>query len=271
MVTAREKAHYEEWAQFAATIAEASGEIVRKYFRSGLAFERKADLSPVTKADQEVETFLRHKIKLAYPNHGIIGEEFGKEGEEHPVQWIIDPIDGTKCFIAGAPLFGTLIGIFENGIPVAGIIHQAISRETWKGYKGGNASLNNKPITTQQKKIKISDSILCSTAPELVGGINEKARFDSLNQQVYFTRFGLDCYAAGLVAGGYVDFMIEAKLQLYDYAGLVPVIEAAGGIVSDWNGNPLTLDCLSNINPRGHFLASGNASLHEQALKLLQA
>lgn len=262
--------HYQEWADFAQNIARDAGDIARKYFRNpDLGFERKGDNSPVTKADQEIERFLRSKIQHTYPDHGIIGEEYAAVNQGAAVQWVIDPIDGTKPFIAGLPLFGILIGVYCDGVAVAGVLYQPISNECWVGAKGGASFLNGNMVRCQNVRHELGDAILCTSAPGLMAVAHSAAAFNRLKSQIYFTRYGMDCYACGMVAIGSVDFMVETQLKLFDFAAFIAIIESAGGMISDWNGNALTLDCLTTTNPHGQMLISANPILHQKALHLL--
>ena len=260
--------NFEEWAKFAGYLADLSGPIVRSAFRQPLQVETKADLSPVTQADRAVEAKLRQEIKQHYPAHGIIGEEYGTENPENPIQWVIDPIDGTKAFMCGIPVFGTLIAVLKDGVPIVGLIDQPVNRERWIGYEGGGTRMNGAPVQANQNIHLLKDCKLMATGPSMFSGIEESQAFDSIHRKVAFTRFGTDCYAAGLLAAGHVELIFEAGLQLYDYAALVPVITQAGGVISDWEGRPLTLESLVH-NPRGRILAAANKTLHENSLLVL--
>ena len=261
---------FQEWAKFAGYLADLSGPIVRAAFRQPLHVETKADLSPVTQADRAVEAKLRQEIKQHYPHHGIIGEEYGTENPESPIQWVIDPIDGTKAFMCGIPVFGTLVAVLKDGVPVVGMIDQPVNRERWIGYEGGGTRMNGQTVQANQSIHLLKDCKLMATGPSMFSGIEELQAFDNIHQQVTFTRFGTDCYAAGLLAAGHVELIVEAGLQLYDYAALVPVITQAGGAISDWEGRPLTLESPVH-NPRGRILAAANQTLHEKALSALSS
>jgi histidinol phosphatase-like enzyme (inositol monophosphatase family) len=247
---------------FANQLADASGAVIRPYFRSGIAVVTKGDGSPVTRADRETEAAIRSRIEAAYPEHGIYGEEHGRAREGARYQWVIDPIDGTKAFLVGIPLFGTLIALCDDGRPILGVIDQPIARERWVGIKGRGATLNGRPIRTRSG-VAIADAMMCSTTPTMFEG-GKGPRHARLAAQVSFVRWGVDCYAAGMLACGNVDFMVEASLKPYDFLALVPVIEEAGGVVSDWDGRPLT------IASGETFLASASPDLHREALTLLR-
>ena len=246
---------------FASELADTAGEIVRRYFRRGIAVEDKADQSPVTIADREAESALRARIEKRFPGHGILGEEHGTRhaGAEHI--WVLDPIDGTKSFISGVPLFGTLIALVERGIPVLGIIDQPISRERWIGARGRKSTLNGAAISARACPA-LASATLFATSPDMFKG-RDADGFQRLKAAVKLARFGGDCYAYGLLAAGFIDLVVEAGLKPYDYAALVPVIAGAGGSMTDWHGKPLTLAS------EGRVLACGDPGLLPAARGLL--
>lgn len=250
-----------ELLAFAHALADASGAVIRPYFRASVNVDDKADLSPVTIADREAEAAIRVRIETRFPDHGILGEEHGSIRLDADHVWVIDPIDGTRSFIYGVPLFGTLIALWQGDTPVMGVIDQPISGERWIGLKNHGSSLNGQSLATRSS-VPLDQAVLFTTAPELHKG-PAAGQFSNLRARVGAARYGTDCYAAGLLAAGHIDIMIEHGIQPYDYAALVPVIEQAGGIVSDWAGNPLTL------SSDGSFLASGSAALHDKALRAL--
>lgn len=242
-------------------LAEAAGSVIRGYFRTPVAVEDKADTSPVTIADRQAEAVMRQIINQAMPDHGILGEEFGPEKTEAEWVWVLDPVDGTKAFITGKPSFGTLIALLHKGRPVLGIIDQPILRERWLGVAGQPTTLNGKTITTRPCSA-LSLAALYATAPEMFSGA-DVARWDALRGQVKLPRYGADCYAYGLLAAGFVDLVVEASLQPYDYLPLVAVIEGAGGLITDWQGRPLGLES------DGHALAAGDPRTHQAAQAIL--
>jgi len=220
-------------------LADAAGAAIRPLFRGQWSQERKADRSFVTEADRAAEAAMRALIEAEFSADGIIGEEYGTRNEGAGRQWVLDPIDGTTSFIAGRPIFGTLIALLQDGWPVLGIIDQPISGERWVGRIGQPTLFNGSPAQTKPLK-ELSDAVLATTSPHLF--TNEEAdAFMSVAKQVAEKKivFGGDCYNYGLVASGHVDVVIEAGLKLYDYAALVPVVEGAGGMMADWQGNPL--------------------------------
>lgn len=249
------------YIDFAHKLADASGEVIRRYYRQPCAVDAKADASPVTQADREAEKAIREMITQVYPDHGVIGEEFGSHNTEADWQWIIDPIDGTKSFMIGRPIFGTLISLAYQGKPVLGVIDQPINKERWIGGENLPSSCNGKSIQTRACD-DISQAVLCTTAPELFSA-EEKAQFDTLALQVKYVIYGGDCYSYALVAMGLVDIVLESQLQPYDFAALVPVVTHAGGQFTDWNGKNITLDSA------GSALAVGDIVLHSEIVRLL--
>ncbi|MBV9860711.1 MAG: histidinol-phosphatase [Alphaproteobacteria bacterium] len=247
----------------AEALADAAGAAIRPYFRQPLAVEDKADLSPVTAADRAAEQAMRRLIAGRFPEHGIVGEEFGRERADAEFVWVLDPIDGTKSFISGVPLFGTLIALAQNGRPILGIIDQPISRERWVGAAGRRTTLNGAPVHCRPCA-GLDAATLFATTPDMFRG-NDAAGFARLAARVKLTRFGADCYAYGLVAAGFVDLVAEAGLKPYDFSALAPVVEGAGGVATDWAGAPLGLDS------DGHVLIAGDRRTHREALSLLRA
>jgi inositol-phosphate phosphatase/L-galactose 1-phosphate phosphatase/histidinol-phosphatase len=249
-------------AAFANRLADASGGVIRPYFRSGIGVDIKGDGSPVTKADQEAEAAIRALIAEEFPEHGIWGEEHGRSRPDAAYEWVIDPIDGTKAFLCGAALFGTLIALCENGRPILGILDQPIQKERWIGLKGRGTTFNGQRVHTKPP-VPLARAILCSTTPEMFREW-KGPKHARLAERCAFTRWGVDCYAVGMIANGYVDLMADALLKPWDYLALVPIVEEAGGVVTDWEGAPLT--------PRSGetFLAGANPEVHAEALALLK-
>jgi inositol-phosphate phosphatase/L-galactose 1-phosphate phosphatase/histidinol-phosphatase len=183
---------------------------------------------------------MRQLIAARFPAHGIFGEEFGREREEAELTWVLDPIDGTKSFISGIPLFGTLIALTHGGRPVLGVIDQPILGERWLGARGHPTLFNGAPARTRACA-SLAAATLYSTAPELMFKDADAAGFERLRAAVKFARAGGDCYAYAQLASGFIDLVVEGGLKPYDYCALVPVIEGAGGVITDWEGRVLTL------------------------------
>ena len=250
-----------EFIALAHKIADAARPIIRFYFRQPIAIDDKADSSPVTVADREAEAVMRKILQTEMPDHGIIGEEGGQERTDAEWVWVLDPIDGTKAFITGKPCFGTLIALTHRGRPVLGIIDQAITDERWIGAQGHGTQLNGAAVRTRPCA-RLDQAYAYSTGPELFCSSTRKA-WDRIVESVKHARYGADCYAYALLATGFVDLVIESGLKPHDYAALVPVIEGAGGIVTDWHGQPLT------IQSDGNVCAAGDSRTHAQALDIL--
>ncbi|MBY5974309.1 histidinol-phosphatase [Ferrimonas balearica] len=236
--------------------------LARQHFRTPLAVERKSDLSPVTLADRAIERAMKQVLEEACPGHGILGEEFGSRDADARHLWVIDPIDGTKSYIAGVPLFGTLIALLEDGVPILGVIDMPILGETWIGRAGEATRLNDSLCATTQG-CRLSQATLFATSPDQFAP-DGLADFDRLSRACTARRFGGDCYSYGLLASGHVDLILEDGLEPYDFLPLVPVIEGAGGVITDWSGAPLTLVST------GRVLAAATPALHREALEVLR-
>ena len=253
---------YREFEALAHRLADRAGDIQRRYFRTPVSVETKPDASPVTVADREAEAAMRELIAAAYPAHGILGEEHGPERADAEFVWVLDPIDGTKSFITGRPLFGTLIALAHRGRPVLGMIDQSILRERWVGTAGAASAWNGRPIRVRDCP-RLEDAVLFVTTPTMFQTGPEVEAFDRVQRQVRLPMYGGDCYAYGLLAMGFADLIVEASLQPYDFMALVPVIEGAGGRLTDWQGGTLAL------GSAGQVLAAGDARVHETAQSLL--
>lgn len=256
----------QEIINFANHLADLSEEIAKKYFRQNNGEIAKDDDSPVTKADREIEQIIRQEIERKFPNHGIIGEEFGNVRTDSDFIWILDPIDGTSSFIVGRPTFGTLIALTHKGKSVLGIMNQPITRERWIGIDGVGSTFNGKKITSR-KCIEIYDAVMCSSSSfhfknedELVlKKLSAQTKYQKIGGIIY----GGDCYSYACLASGFVDIVIDPGLKVYDYAALQPIIEMAGGVVTDWQGNDLGLK--SNVR----LIASANRELHQKAIEII--
>src|SRR5579863_10461774 len=246
---------------FAHRLADESGAIIRRYFRRKIAIDQKADLTPVTIADRAAERAMRRLIKRQFPAHGIFGEEFGRADADAEFTWVLDPIDGTKSFISGVPLFGTLIALAHRGRPILGIIDQPILRERWIGASGRPTTLNGAAIRVRPCA-RLGAATVFATSPDMFKG-GDAAAFARVGAAAKLVRFGADCYAYGLLAHGLIDLVIEASLKPYDFSAMLPIVEGAGGIASDWRGMPLTLAS------DGRVLVAGDRRAHQQALALL--
>ena len=226
----------QEFTALANRLADEAGEIARQYFRQPLDIETKDDESPVTVADREIEKRLRDIIETERPQDGIFGEEFGKKDSQSGLTWVLDPIDGTKSFVIGRATFGTLIALCDGGVPKLGVIDQPVLGERWIGAEG-QTTFNGTAVRTGPCS-DLDAARIGSTTPAMFE--NTGPVYKNFNEERFF--WGGDCYQYGLMALGFVDIIIEAGMQPYDYLALVPVIEGAGGHISDFDGQPLTLD-----------------------------
>lgn len=243
---------------------DAAGAAIRPWFRRRLAAETKDDLSPVTRADREAEAAMRAVLQGTFPADGILGEEHGLERGQARRVWVIDPIDGTRAFITGRPSFGTLLALLEDGVPVLGIIDQPVTGERWIGRKGQPTRFSG-PFggeAATRACASLGEAELSATAPAMFDA-SGRARFGRLEAACRRVYWGGDCYAYGLLALGTIDIVAEQDLKIWDWAALVPVIEGAGGVITDWRGAPL------REGAAGDVLAAGDAALHAAAVATL--
>ena len=248
-------------------LADQSGQVILRYFRAPIAVDEKFEkgiYDPVTIADREAEKIMRSLIEERFADHGIIGEEFGNKPSDSPYCWVFDPIDGTRAFIIGAPTWGTLIGLNKNNQPFHGMMNQPFTRERfWGGPEGAfyQRHKDNKITLTTSSVCDLDKATLASTAPEHISSPQDWQKFSALSDKTRMTRYGYDCYAYCLLAMGHLDLVAEAGLAIYDIAPLVPIIRAAGGVVTTWDNNDPTNG--------GTILASANQTLHDKALAFL--
>eukprot|EP00891_Asterochloris_glomerata_P008090 jgi/Astpho2/8090/e_gw1.00120.109.1_t len=254
-------------------LADAAAKITTQYFRSPVFIETKGDNSPVTEADRKAEEAMSNLIKEKFPDHSVFGEELGMHTPDGDSQylWVLDPIDGTKSFITGKPTFGTLIALLQDGSPVLGILDQPISKERWVGAAGRGTTLNGQKVQARCCG-DISLAYMDSTSPHIFSGETQDA-FERVREAVRTPLYGYDCYAYGLLAAGFLDLVVEASLKPYDYMPLVAIVEGAGGIITDWEGQHLQWRRTSgqyalNQLP-GEVIAAGDPAVHKQALEQL--
>jgi len=241
--------------------ANLSRPILRRHFRADLDVIRKGDESPVTRADREAETAIRQLLTREVPDHGIIGEEHGSERTEADFVWVLDPLDGTRAFVVGKPTFGTLIALAYMGRPVLGLIDMPILGERWIGALGNPTTFNGAAAQTRACA-RLVGAWINTTTPDMFKG-TQRQGFERVRSASAGCNYGGDCYGYGLLASGWLDLTIEASMQTYDFMALVPVIEGAGGRITDWAGDPLGLDS------DGTVLAAGDARVHAEAVALL--
>ncbi len=248
-------------------LADAAGEAIRPFFRGTFATVTKDDSSPVTEADRAAETAMRDILDTERPDDEIIGEEFGTKQGSSGKTWVLDPIDGTTSFIAGRPIFGTLVAMLKDGWPVIGVLDQPIARERWSGMTGRPTEFNGKPARSRACR-ELSDALLATTSPHLFSD-HDADHFMALAQKTDHKRliWGGDCYNYGLVASGHVDIVAETGLKLHDFAALVPIVEGAGGHICDWNGDPLHAG--SADEGGGHVLALGDPARTDDVLEAM--
>jgi histidinol phosphatase-like enzyme (inositol monophosphatase family) len=254
-----------DFSNFVSELATLSGQAILPFFRTALAADDKSRggvFDPVTEADRAGEAAMRHLIKRTFPTHGIVGEEFGAEGAEAEYVWVLDPIDGTKAFMAGLPLWGTLIGLLRGGAPVYGLMHQPFTGERFSGdgagavYKGRQGERRLKT----RRCAGLSEALISTTSPRMFGPETLPA-YERVEREARITRYGYDCYAYCMLAAGHIDLVIEAGLKPHDIVALIPIIEGAGGVVTTWNGE--------SAAKGGSIVAAGDRRLHEAALELL--
>jgi myo-inositol-1(or 4)-monophosphatase len=243
-------------------LADVARRIAVRHFRTPLTVERKADGSPVTVADREIETQMRRMIRAAFPRHAIQGEEFASEGSGE-FTWVLDPIDGTKSFITGFPLFGSLIALLQGGRPVLGVIEAAALGERWVGCEGRPTLFNGRQVRTSACRAT-EQAVVYTTTPETFDA-GERRRFEALSARAALRRFGGDCYLYGMLAGGHCDLVIEVQLKPHDFMAAIPVVEGAGGRISDWRGAPL------GTASDGRVVAAATEALWRQAISELSA
>lgn len=242
-------------------LAAAADRAVAPFFRRNAAIEQKADFSPVTAADRAAESVIRQMLGRDRPGDGIYGEEYGISRGRTGRVWVIDPIDGTRGFVAGRPLYGTLIALVEDDRPILGFLSAGAAGDRWLGCTVGTPRtvLNGNPIRTRSC-VGLRTARAASTHP-LVFSAAGHASFQRIGRSVADMLFGGDCHNYGLLAAGHLDLVMEENLKPYDWAALVPIIEGAGGVITDWRGKPLTLAS------EGQVLAAGDARVHAEALE----
>jgi histidinol phosphatase-like enzyme (inositol monophosphatase family) len=245
-------------------LADAAGLVVTSYFRKSFAVEEKRDLSPVTAADRKAEQAIHALLARLRPDDGVIGEEFGTERDNAEFVWVIDPIDGTKAFISGKPVFGTLIALLHGDTPILGVIDQPILKERWVGAIGHPTTYNGTVCRTRPCG-KLQDTIVnLGTKAFPFGNAVSLDAYRRIAKMAKTKTVDSDCYSYAMLASGYVDLCLEHDLKLYDYAALVPVVEGAGGSVTDWKGQRLT-----RTSP-GYVLAVGDLRLLDETVRLLE-
>jgi myo-inositol-1(or 4)-monophosphatase len=253
---------------FAHKLADTAGEVIRPYFRQRIEVTDKGlakgtMFDPVTAADQNAEKAIRAIIERERPEDGILGEEFGEKASRNGFNWLLDPVDGTRAFITGRHEWASLIGLEENGRAVLGILDQPVLRERFVGVNGKAELLSGGTRMPLHVRLcaDISQAVLCATHPEAYFTPAEREAFRRVQQTVRMTRFGGDCYIFGVLALGFIDLIVESSFHRWDVSALIPIVEGAGGIITNWQGG----SCADG----GQILAAGDPRVHAQAMKLI--
>jgi len=252
--------------EFAIDAAVESGRIARQYFRSPLLIGNKAaegSFDPVTEADKAIEAYIRARISESFPEYGIVGEEQGEKIGKASRTWFIDPIDGTGGYMIGSPMWGTLLGLRDADNLVLGLMHQPLMQETYIGSENGAyiVDRNGKQEICTSDTQDIADAVLCCTHQSMFTNANDRQAFERVSDACKLVRLGTDCWGYTLLAQGFVDIVIENGLKPYDAVPLIPIVEAAGGLMTDWHGNKAV--------EGGRVVAAANAELHEKVLRFL--
>jgi histidinol phosphatase-like enzyme (inositol monophosphatase family) len=254
--------------EFAHVLADISAGAILPHFRKPLTIRNKAGpaaFDPVTVADRAAEGAIRKAVMARFPDHGIVGEEYGTVAGKGRYRWLIDPIDGTRAFIMGSPLWGTLIGLMDGPRPILGLMNQPFTGERfwsdgrrahWRGPSGNARRIKTRACA------RLGDAVLTTTHPDLFASTGEAACFGDVRSRVRMTRYGGDCYGYCLLAAGFVDLIVEAGLKPYDVVALEPIIEAAGGVVTTWDGGP--------ASGGGRIVAAGDSRVHQEAMAILR-
>jgi myo-inositol-1(or 4)-monophosphatase len=253
-----------DFASFVDTLASASGDTILPFFRTALAVDNKLSrgFDPVTAADRAAENAMRTLIRKSFPEHGILGEEYGSERTDAEYVWVLDPIDGTKSFISGMVAWGTLIGLTRLGEPVYGLMHQPFTRERFAGDSGAahyRGPAGDRDLHVR-KCAELKDALLFTTSPLLMNPA-DRASFGKVENVVKLSRYGGDCYAYCMLAAGQIDLVIETGLKPHDIVALIPIIMGAGGIITTWENGP--------AQNGGRIIAAGDARTHKAALEML--
>jgi len=243
---------------FTQTLAEASAQVIRRYFRTSMSIEHKADATPVTVADRKAEEVMRELIMKEFPGHGVIGEEWGKHQPDAEYVWVLDPIDGTKNFVSGSFLFGTLIALLRHGRPILGVIHHPLLDQFLVGTEG-QAWLNGQR-TSVRPCPGIEDATLLASAHWTAHRHQDGPAFEALTRQVRLYRTWGDCHGYYLVATGFADIMVDPVVALWDAMAVIPVVEGAGGRITDYQGGDPVV---------GGSLVATAGGIHDQVIRLL--
>ncbi|HET6390324.1 histidinol-phosphatase [Hyphomicrobium sp.] len=260
-------AEFQAIVRVAHELADISGPVILKHFRKSMPVENKAiggAFDPVTKADRGAEKAIAQALATRFPDHGMVGEEFGTKPGSSPYRWIVDPIDGTRSFIIGSPLWGTLIGVLKGDEPVFGLMDQPFTGERfWSTDKAAcHSTRGGRPVRLKTRECpRMEDAVFTTTHPEMFDTAEQKTALEALKGKVRLSRYGGDCYAYCLLASGFIDIIIEPGLKPYDIVALIPIVERAGGVVTTWTGG--------SPSEGGNIIASGDRRLHDAALAMI--
>ena len=257
------KINSEDLINFCNETLDISGKIALAHFRDIRDLTIKIDESPVTLADKQIEQVIRREIEKKYPNHNIVGEEFEIVNNQSEYTWYIDPIDGTRSFVAGKNDFGTLLALVKNTEIIGGVIDCPALKERWISFEK-NITIANGTFVQCRKIDQLENSIMATTSSHQFGMKKWRA-YQSLEESVKVTTTGSDCYNYGLLASGYLDIVAEKLTAPYDYLPLIKIVEGAGGVITDWEGNSISLN-----QKDVYVLASASSDLHELALEKLK-
>jgi len=256
-----------DFSAFVDQLATVSGDAIRPFFRTSLGVEDKgsaAGFDPVTAADRAAENAMRALIRRTFPEHGIVGEEYGNERTEAEYVWVVDPIDGTKSFISGMPAWGSLIALTHHGEPVYGMMHQPFIRERFTG--DGGAAKYRGPAGERDLRVRpcagLHEAVLFTTSPRVMSA-QDRVAFGRVEEMVRLSRYGGDCYAYCMLAAGHVDLVIESGLKPFDIMALIPIVQGAGGIITSWDGG--------SAKNGGQVIAAGDKRVHQAAMTVLAA
>jgi myo-inositol-1(or 4)-monophosphatase len=255
-----------EYIEFAVHLSQLAAREILAHFRASFTIDNKAAegaYDPVTIADRNAEAIIRREIRRTYPDHGVIGEEYGAETGSSSFTWLIDPIDGTRAFVLGQLHWGTLIALSEAGAPVIGLMHQPFTGETFIG-SGLGAELRHQGrvrALAARQHTRLRDAVICATAPSMFDTPERRAAFDRVAAHARSVRYGGDCYTPCMVAAGHADLVIEVGLKAWDIQPLVPIVESAGGVITDWRG-------VRDVNANAVVIA-GNRQLHAEVIDAL--
>ena len=256
------KKDLQKYLDAANQIADQAREISMTYFRNDFQVSIKDDLTPVTLVDKKIESFAREIIKSKFPHCGIIGEEEANFQIGSEDVWVIDPVDGTKAFVSGIPVFTTMIGVLRHGVPVLSVIDNPVLNERWVGIENGPSRLNGTNLSTSAEE-NISMCSLHATSAQMFSS-EEYLRWMELAKSVSFHHYGSESYSYCLLAAGHIELVVEADLKIYDFLPVVKLIQGSGGVITNWNGSPLTLES------DGHVIAASSVLIHDQAIAILR-